>query len=161
MRALCFLIAALAQRVHCDAADWRSDPFLFRSIKIGVCKLFDALEPSGDVVLPDFWRAHANTRLVDTLEAVFGTAPNEVLVRVSRRMEDRYAAAIQSPEAMADYALDSIWQAWSSPSAQEDAKALSDLASHPDTKWMGAPLQDFYYGLLDARKDLAIKGTKS
>ena len=49
MRALCFLFSELAVAVHGNMPepDWRSDPFLFRTIKIGIAKLLNALEPKG------------------------------------------------------------------------------------------------------------------
>jgi hypothetical protein len=56
-RALCFLIAEAAQRVHIGIpVEWHRDPFLFKAFKLAVAALLDALEPAGSVKspLPEF-----------------------------------------------------------------------------------------------------------
>jgi len=56
-RALCFLIAETAQRVHNGIPiQWHRDPFLYRAFKLGVAALLDALEPAGAAKspLPEF-----------------------------------------------------------------------------------------------------------
>ena len=56
-RALCFLIAETAQRVHNRIPkQWHRDPFLYRAFKLGVAALLNALEPAGAAKspLPEF-----------------------------------------------------------------------------------------------------------
>jgi hypothetical protein len=56
-RALCFLIAETAQRVHIGIpVEWHRNPFLFRAFKLAVASLLDALAPAGAVEspLPEF-----------------------------------------------------------------------------------------------------------
>src|SRR3974390_1784966 len=47
-RALCFLIAETAQRVHFNVPlEWQRNPFLFKAFKLAVATLLDALQPPG------------------------------------------------------------------------------------------------------------------
>lgn len=52
-RALCFLIAETAQRVHIGVlVEWNRNPFLFRAFKLAVAALLDRLEPAGSAKSP-------------------------------------------------------------------------------------------------------------
>ena len=56
-RALCFLIAETAQRVHIGVlVEWNRNPFLFRAFKLAVAALLDELEPAGSAKssVPEF-----------------------------------------------------------------------------------------------------------
>jgi hypothetical protein len=159
MRALCFLFSSLAYSVHWNMPSWRSDRFLFGAIKIGIGKLLDALEPSGEMKLPDFWRAYADM-LIDE-----GRLPvNEKLMKVQDALRESIIPAIQSPEAMADHAVWVTLQNYASPRPQ-NWEALRGLASMPAGAEIGGKIlkhqEDLYYGMKDARNDLRIKGEKS
>jgi hypothetical protein len=58
MRALCFLFQDLAERIHLRQPEFRSDfkwhrsPFMFRTFKLAVAQLLDALEPPGEIRPP-------------------------------------------------------------------------------------------------------------
>jgi hypothetical protein len=152
MRALNFLFSTLAYSVHWNKPNWRSDKFLFRAIKVGICKLLDALEPSGEAALPDFWQVFAS--LTDD------PASNAAI----RAVREDIVKAIQSPEAMADYAVWMTLHAYLSPRTQ-NWEALRGVAGMPG--WDGEfddqvlkHQENQYYGMKDARRDLAMKGEK-
>jgi hypothetical protein len=155
MRALCFLFSSLAYSVHWNMPNWRSDPYLFRAIKIGICKLLDALEPTGEMKLPDFWRAYAEMPIAE------GVSGNEKMMKAVR---DSILPAIQSPETMAEYALQQTLRAYASP-RPENWEALRGLASMPG--WEGdiggkilKHQEDYYYGMKDAKRDLAVEKSR-
>jgi hypothetical protein len=167
MRAINFLISSLAYAVHWNMPNWRSDRFLFRAIKIGINKLLDALEPSGEMKLPDFWRAYA-----DMLNDENTFEGNETLLKARDAMRKQIIEAIRSPEAMADHAVSATLQNYASPRPQKNFEALREnwedmrgLASLPGWKEISGKIlkhqEDLYYGMNDARKDLRIKGEKS
>jgi hypothetical protein len=58
MRALCFLFQDLAERIHLRQPEirpdfkWHRNPFMFRTFKLAVAQLLDALEPTGDIRPP-------------------------------------------------------------------------------------------------------------
>jgi hypothetical protein len=55
LRAICFLISAMATRgLHTrrQGKPWYQNPFTFRAFKLGVAKLLDALEPRGEISIP-------------------------------------------------------------------------------------------------------------
>ena len=53
VRALCFLIAELAEQVGLFLpSDWHRDPFQFRAFRLGVAELLEALEPAGEMRSP-------------------------------------------------------------------------------------------------------------
>jgi hypothetical protein len=150
MRALCFLFSSLAYAVHWNMPNWRSDKFLFRAIKVGINKLLDALEPSGEMRPPDFWRVFADMPIGEGM-----LEGNEVLIKMRDAVRDSITLAIQSPEAMADYAVRVILENYTSPRPQnwEALKEIRDsLLKHQE---------HFYYGMQDAKRDLRIKGEKS
>jgi hypothetical protein len=134
--------------------NWRSDPFLFKAIKIGIFKLLDALEPSGESTPPDFWR----------LAAAYEPASDDKTINAVR--ED-HIKAIQSPEAMADLAVRTTLHAYLSPQTQNPLQweGLRGVAGLPG--WEGEigrrllkDAEDRYYGMKDAKRDLAMKGEK-
>jgi hypothetical protein len=82
---------------------------------------------------------------------------NEKLMETVR---DSIRPAIQSPEAMADYAVRVILQNYAAPRPQK-WNALRGLASMPGWKGdIGGKVlkhqEDLYYGMKDAKRDLAI-----
>jgi hypothetical protein len=157
MRALNFLFSSLAYSVHWNMPNWRSNLFLFRAIKIGVGKLLDALEPSGEPKLPDFWRVFA-----DHLNA--GPESSPAWAEVQSAIREDILRAIASPEAMADYAAKVTLLELASPRSR-NWDTLQALASNPDLQEIGRKIlkhqEDLFYGMKDAKRDLAIKGEKS
>jgi hypothetical protein len=151
MRALNFLFSTLAYSLHWNIPNWRSDPFLFKAIKIGICKLLDALEPSGEATLPDFWQATAASLTDEPASDALGRAVREDILK-----------AIQSPETMADYAVRMTLHAYLSPRTQ-NWEALRGVAGMPgEDGEIGDQVlkhqENQYYGMKDAKRDLAIKG---
>src|SRR5215216_2828785 len=54
-RALCFLIAELAETIRprgMPALEWHAHPFMFETLKVGVPQLMDAFRPTGEVRSP-------------------------------------------------------------------------------------------------------------
>ena len=155
MRAICFLISSLAYSIHWNMPNWRSDPFMFKAIKIGIGKLLDALEPSGEIRLPHFWKVAADMPINEG---------NETLMKLQEAMQKGIMTAIQSPEAMADHAVQTVLQNYTAP-RPPNWEALRGVASQPG--WVGEiggkilkRQEDFTYGMKDAQKDLRIKGEK-
>jgi hypothetical protein len=147
MRALCFMFSTLAGFVHMNGS-WRSDPFLFRAIKIGIGKLLDALEPQGEIKLPDFWRAFVDIPVADWMKPA----------------RESQIAATQSPEAMGAYAAWLTLENFRSPRPQnwdilKKAASLSGREGKIFNRLLNE-LQDTYYGMEDAKRDLKVKGEK-
>jgi len=132
MRALCFLIAQLACEVSgfvteggTPLYDWRSVPFFFRSFKLAVGHLLDAIEPGGEIYPPTietiFNGEHANT----LNEALFGS--------------------YQSPEARAKVAAETVLR----------LLHRKPTSSKMDGFELFEPyLSSIAYGMQDARRDL-------
>ena len=115
-------------------------------------------EPTGEMETPRFRTAHADTLL--------GESPGEgspALTAALNAMREQIRTALQSPEAMADYAVSTTLQSYVSPRPQ-NWEALRDMASTPGLQEIGEEvlrrLQDDHYGMKDAKKDLHIKGGK-
>jgi Arc-like DNA binding domain len=158
-RALCFLISSMAYAVHWNMPNWRSDRFLFKAVKIGIGKLLDALpEPTGEMEPPDFRRAH-----VDRLFGETTVEGDPTLTQALNAMNEQIRAALQSPEAMANYAVSTTLQNYASPRPQ-NWEALHELASKPGLQEIGDDIlrhqEDLYYGMEHAKEDLRIKGGK-
>jgi hypothetical protein len=57
------MLARLDSSLNSDrntGADWRSDKFLFKAIRIRFNKLLDDLEPGSKMKTQDFWKAYAD-----------------------------------------------------------------------------------------------------
>jgi hypothetical protein len=140
MRALCFLIAQLAGHVAGltdsqgrPAFNWRTDRFFFQAFKLAVAKVLDALEPSGEIRSPK--------DMFDNLDR------DEKGIRLFEMVKATY----ETPEARADTAARTLFASLTQPSFDE--YYFDEIA--PDHK--ANALQDFY-GLLDARRDLQLRG---
>jgi hypothetical protein len=145
MRALCFLIAQLADHIvgpklmelegsksEIPIYNWRSSPFFYRAFKIAVGQLLDALEPRGPIRPCDI-------------------TTNEVELDPSTK---RYLESFKTPEARAEYSVDYILTAfrsmpdWTEAVREEQRKFVSD-AGNPS-------LTREFYAMPDAARDLAI-----
>ena len=142
MRALCFLIAQLADHIVGPKAiegeteypvyNWRADPFFYRAFKIAVGQLLDALEPPGPI------------------KAYEVTASGDVDASLRRYLE-----TFKTPEARAQASVDYILLAFRAmPRASGETKeALRKLVVES-----GFPqLVREFYGMPDAARDLAVK----
>jgi hypothetical protein len=149
MQALCFLFSELAESVHLNIPDWRSDRWLFLAVKSAIGKLLDAFEPTGEIEPPKFWKLFRQ-----------GNLPGFDFTKEQREQ------ITQSPEAMAGYVVRNLllefekpkprhkdWEHW-----QEDAEAKKVDPS--ERQMIGQLINDWensYYGMVDARRDLSMK----
>ena len=144
MRALCFLIAQLAdhivgpklidldERKEFAVYNWRASPFFYRAFKIAVGQVLDALDPPGPIEPPEM-----------TVEG--GADPST----------RRYLETFKTPEARAQYSADYVLTAfrefpqWSAETREEQRKLVTEY---------GLPsfIREFY-GMPDAARDLAVK----
>jgi hypothetical protein len=144
MRALCFLIAQLADHVvgpkivregkEITLYDWRADPFFYKAFKIAVGQLLDALDPPGPIKPYEI------------------TVENEADLDPSTR---RYLETFKTPEARAQYSADYVLTAlraipqWSAETREEQKKLVTEY---------GLPqLIREFYEMPDAARDLAVK----
>jgi hypothetical protein len=148
MRALCFLIAQLAdhivgpiligegkdgERGEIAVYDWRADPFFYKAFKIAVGQLLDALDPPGPIKTPEIFisegQPDASTR--------------------------RYLASFENPEDRAQYSVDLVLAAfrglsqWSTETREEQRKLVTEYG-------LQLLIREFY-GMPDAARDLAVK----
>jgi Arc-like DNA binding dprotein len=131
MRALCFLFSELAENAHLGVRGWRSDPFLFRAVKIGIGRLLDALEPPGEVKASSRWKeAFANFAKDRIFE---GHMPVKAWM-------DQISA---SPEALAGHAVSAVM--------------VPLNATHLRLTTMRMDYSKSQYGIEAARRDLSIK----
>jgi hypothetical protein len=135
MRALCFVIAQLANDVvgmHSHGKpefSWRFDPFFFRAFKIAVAKILDALEPKGEIREPK----------------IPGWAD---LVRLSERetpgsLQWRFYQSYKTPEDRGQLAAEFIW---------------NDMQRYPKMSWRDLDEEALdigdAYRLIDATRTL-------
>jgi hypothetical protein len=141
MRALCFLIAELADHIVGPSVargksefrfySWRSDPFFYRAFKIAVGRLLDALEPSGPI-------------------KVYQITANEAELEPYMK---HYLSSFKTPEARAEYSVEYILTALREAPHQtaerrEEQRKL--VGMHP------ALMREFY-GMPDAASDLVVE----
>ena len=144
MRALCFLIAQLADHIvgpklkgdgkEFALYNWRADPFFYKAFKIAVGQLLDALDPPGPIKAPKI------------------TPEDEAKLDPFLR---RYIETFKTPEARAQQSADFILTAfralpqWSAETREEQRKLVTEY---------GLPqLIREFYGIPDAARDLAVK----
>jgi len=155
LRAFCFLFSELAQVICVNPRllpGWRFDPWLFGAFKLAVAKLLDRFQPAGKMKLPEFWQFVREAPDTD------GLLPNK---------EERRRIT-ESPEAMADYAVQKVLSNFSDPRQvgrmYKGGKGMEEKTSDPaDRRMMGHLIQELetsYYGMIDAQRDLA-RGRKS
>lgn len=146
MRALCFLIAQLAdqivgpklfdldERKEFAIYNWRANPFFYRAFKIAVGQLLDALDPPGPI------------------------EPCEITVEDGADPDPstrRYLETFKTPEARAQYSADYVLTAfrgfpqWSAETREEQRKLVTEYG-------LPSLIRDFY-GMPDAARDLAVK----
>ena len=144
MRALCFLIAQLADHVvgpkvlregkEHAVYDWRADPFFYKAFKIAVGQLLDALDPPGPIKSYEF------------------TVDNDAGLDPSIR---RWIETFKTPEARAQHSADYVLTAfrafpqWSAATREEQRKLITEYGS--------PQLLREFYGIPDAALDLAVK----
>jgi hypothetical protein len=147
IRALCFLIAQLADHIvgpkvifdgeeekEIAIYDWRRSPFFYKAFKIAVGQLLDALDPPGPI------------------RPCVITTENEADLDPSTR---RYLETFKTPEARAQYSVDYVLTAfrgfpqWSAETREEQRKFVTEFGSPQLTRE--------FYGMPDAARDLAVK----
>ena len=152
LRAFCFLFSELVQAIcprdYPDESipDWRFNPWLFQTFRLAVAKLLDRFQPSGEMKLPEFWQIIRGAPEID------GLPP----------MKTEREQMTQSPEAMADYAVQRVlsdfadpqqvkrwYQEWKRPEEAPDPYVRRVL-DYQIKEWGTT-----YYGVADAQRDLA------
>jgi hypothetical protein len=158
-RALCFLISELAETIGLGQSGWRSDPFLFRAFKVGVAKLLDNIpQPAGKIETPEFLKF-----LFDHL----GTDPvnkTEMARKLNRRNRERIARIMKSPEALGEDAAETTLSYFFR--TEPPLKGWEPLREELEADRLGRAFirhqQNIFYGMENARRDLAIpQGEKS
>jgi len=151
LRAFCFLFSELAQVICIAPArvpDWRFDPWLFQTFKLAIPKLLDHFQPTGEMKLPGFWQA-------------FRDCPDIVGFPSNK---DERRRRTETPEAMADHAVQKVLSDFSDPKQVEHRYKSSRgwaLEKMPDGSIKQA-MGDFakewettHYGMTRAQEDLA------
>jgi hypothetical protein len=152
LRAFCFLFSELVQAI-CPRdfpderiLDWRFDPWLFQAFRLAVAKLLDRFQPNGEMKLPEFWQ------VIRDAPDIGGLPP----------MKAEREQMTQSPEAMADYAVQRIlsdfadpqqvkrwYREWKRPEEASDPY-VQRVLDYQIKEWGTT-----YYGMTDAQRDLA------
>jgi hypothetical protein len=160
-QALCFLFADLAENVHGGTPNWQSDPFLFKSFKLGVARLLDNLpEPAGKVESPLLLRA-----MLDQLSTDDPMNQKEFV----RNERERISRKIKSPEALAEVAADTTLSNYFKPSQhyKDWEPWREELDADAEIPGLFSKLlrhqENTYYGMEQARNALSLKprGRKS
>ena len=128
--------------------DWRFDPWLFQTFKLAIPKLLDHFQPTGEMKLPGFWQA-------------FRDCPDIVGFPSNK---DERRRRTETPEAMADHAVQKVLSDFSDPKPVEPRYKSSRgwaLEKMPDGSIKQA-MGDFakewettHYGMTRAQEDLA------
>jgi hypothetical protein len=159
VRAICFLISELAERIRWPVRPgeyWDSNPFLFRAFKIGVQKLLDGLEPTGNVPALDVLIKRLGEEISKTDRGADDTA---WMIRAWR--SPRNAGAWAASETLADFYSgpkhhpDRIKKLWgplvNDPTDKDDDTDLSGIAEN-----IIKSTERTWYGMEQARRDLEI-----
>ena len=139
LRALCFLIAKLADDVvgvrtsdGWQRHSWRSNRFFFRAFKTALIELLDQLEPQGELRPP-------------TITPTALESTNEIL------RED--LESFDAPEERGKHAAKMRWKVLLNADPNIDLDFLDML---PDGSDLKAEIRRSSYGMVDARRDLKI-----
>jgi hypothetical protein len=146
LRALCFVIEQIALDVGSDryldpgqysdrhqaAAveeilnEWRTEPFRFRAFEIAVAKVLNALRPKGEMKPP---------------------YSNNVIERFELLKE-----IFKSPESLAEFAATNVWIRLNrtNPLSQRERELMRRY------EYVGEIMLEEFYGMADARRDLAL-----
>jgi hypothetical protein len=121
------------------ADDWHLDRFIFRTFRIAVCRLLEALEPKGEI-RPLFNRK----KLAEFAEPELKKYPPEDadLARVS-------LASWKSPETRAEYIANSIWSSL-------HRTIPTKYENEADEMWRSLGVKKASYGMSDVRRDLKL-----
>jgi hypothetical protein len=146
VRALCFLIAELAEQVGLALpSDWHRDPFQFRAFRLGVAELLEALEPAGAMRSP--------YGPID--QALLEKAPVEFKSFVAHAMKPRIDSH-KTPEATGHYGAQMTLHSLFHPDPV--AESVYRGSKHPDPYVQGIVERHLHglYGFANARKDIGI-----
>jgi hypothetical protein len=153
LRALCFLIAEIAEGVVLPEPIrfpnayplWRSNPFLFRAFKLAVGKLLDALEPPGEIQAPV------------TLEPAEGVKIPLGPLDQPEFLLNKYV----SPEALSNYVIADIWTALhgTTPAQTRYEEMRRAIKQSNRDRRIDRFAYDTYE-MQDARRDLQIRGER-
>jgi hypothetical protein len=140
-RALCYLINTIAMRLDFfDPANWHRSPFAFRAFRIGVAKLLEALQPPGDD---------------NPYESYFEALRAGRAIRVEATA---FFGSYKTPEVLGEgIAMATIEEFVNPRILDEDIRAFVAEVADPRAKEIARFLQDFMYGMSDARRDLGIQ----
>jgi hypothetical protein len=133
---------------------WRSDPFLFKSLRLAIEKLLDAFQPPGEIEPPQPPPAPKGWFADQISETGFN---------------QWWADAHKTPETLASSAVSHVLHGFYRPSEYSefivalDSKKVTSPFRSPEpleqhlTKRLRRGLVRSHYGILDAQRDLAIK----
>jgi hypothetical protein len=149
LRAFCFLFSELAKAICISMElqpDWRFDPWYFQTFKLAIPKLLDRFQPAGKMKLPGHWQAFRDT-------------PDIAGLPLTEERRQR----TESPEAMADYAVQKVLSDFSDPGRygnwykglKSSAQKISDPQFKVPLKELAKQFETTYYGMSDAVRDLA------
>jgi len=164
VRAICFLIAQLADRIRWASGPnlWDGNPFLFRAFKIGVEKLLDGLEPQGEIKNPgvddDFRRIKEAFKDDTTLRRTAEERHSDI---------NKLVKMWQSPKAVgSDAAAKVLAELYSGPQHPDEIKKIFGvfLTDHPSVEEFHrdvargaiADAERTWYGTEQARRDLEL-----
>jgi hypothetical protein len=152
-RAFCFLFSEIANAI-CAAPKnhpgWQFDPWSYRVFKLAVRKILDHFEPAGEMRVPELWRL-----LPEIFENVAPPKQRDL-------MKKKFTQTTESPGKMADFLANRVLESFSDPllgrtqyhfySTESGKKIEIEL-----TKEMTEGDETSYYGMIDARRDLASR----
>jgi len=152
-RAFCFLFSEIAGEI-CVAPKnhpgWQFDPWSYRVFKLAVRKILDHFEPTGEMKVPELWRL--------VTEFVEGVAPPKQKDFVKKK----YMRAMESPGKMADCIANRVLGSFSDPLLARTEFRFYSAASGEEieiqlAKELTESDEASYYGMIDARRDLASR----
>jgi hypothetical protein len=121
------------------ADDWHLDRFIFRTFRIALCRLLEALEPKGEIQPPFDWK-----KLAEFAESELKKDPPE-----DADLSRASLASWKSPETRAEYIANSIWSSLhrTIPTKHEN---------EADEMWRSLGVKKASYGISDVRRDLKL-----
>jgi len=152
-RAFCFLFSEIVGPISAAPKDhpgWQFDPWSYRVFKLGVRKILDHFEPAGKMKVPELWRL-----LSEFTEGVAPPKQKDFVKKKFRRL-------MESPGNMADFLANRVLESISDPLLGRTQYHFYSTESGEEieielTKEMTEGDEASYYGMIDARRDLASR----
>ena len=160
LRAFSFLFFELAERICGNlGSDWRFDPWVFEAFRLALPKLLDHFRPRGEMKLPEFWEV-----IRRAIDPIVTTKLIIDPLGATKEERARIKKATQSPDAMADYVVQRVLSDFSDPrragEIYKDLMGTMEKMPEAHRRVLGGAVKQWettYYGMTDARRDLAPK----